>query len=223
MAKMPTAMPILAAGRHRSARHGACLMEYTSVLAGERFSDSPQCTDPVLAAVARAVNDYSSDAARQHIAPFAGDLTTASGAGDRVQRGIVRRCLLTAVRYAAGTRRHVLLVALLGLDRADAGAECGWEDSMLSVDSELALLGETSGLTEAAAYVATLAVPVGEHSRRALGVAAEVAVATIAEGAVDPDAVLLGLLSASIADYRTALVGTERQGSRLAWTADWTS
>src|SRR3954468_16190415 len=127
MAKLPTALPILAPGRHRSPRHGACLMEYTSVLAGERFSDTPHCTDPVLAAVARAVNDYSGDSSRQRIAPYAGDLTTAHGAGDDVQRGMVRRCLLTALRYADSTRRHVLLVALLGVDRAATGEASGWD------------------------------------------------------------------------------------------------
>src|SRR3954470_10933146 len=100
MAKMPTALPILAAGRHRSPRHGACLMEYTSVLAGERFSDAPRCTDPVLAAIARAVNDYSRDASRQRIAPLAGDLTTSAGAGEAVQRRLVRHCLLTALDRA---------------------------------------------------------------------------------------------------------------------------
>lgn len=225
MVRMPTALPILAAGRHRSPRHGACLMEYTSVLAGERFSDSPHCTDPVLAAVARAVNDYSSDASRQRIAPYAGDLTTAHGAGDDMQRGIVRRCLLTALRYADGNRRHVLLVALLGLDRAATGASRGWDDSMLSIDSELALLGGDSGLADAAAYVAALPVTAEEHSRRALAVSVEAAVATIAESAADPDTaddVLFELFTHCLDDYRRSLV-TAGQGSRLAWTADSTS
>ena len=222
MVRTPTALPILAAGRHRSPRHGACLMEYTSVLAGERFSDSPRCTDPVLAAVARAVNDYSSDDARQRIAPYAGDLTAAHGAGDDVQQGIVRRCLLTALRSADGTRRHVLLVALLGLDRAASGAACGWDDSMLSFDSEVALLGGDSGLADAASYVAELPVSVGEHARRALGVAAEVAIATIAEFAEGPDDVLFGLFMQCLDDYRRALAAAA-QGSRFAWTADSTS
>ena len=222
MAKMPTALPILAAGRHRSPRHGACLMEYTSVLAGERFSDSPKCTDPVLAAVARAVNDYSTDDARQRIAPYAGDLTTTHGGGDEVQRGIVRRCILTALRHAEGTRRHVLLVALLGLDRAAVGAEHGWDRSMLSVDSEVALLGRDSGLADAAAYVAVLPVTVGEHARRALGVDVEIAVATIAESADSPDDVLFELFLECLDDYRDALAATG-QGSKRAWTADSTS
>ena len=223
MVRTPTAMPILATGRHRSPRHGACLMEYTSVLAGERFSDSPHCTDPVLAAVARAVNDYSSDASRQRIAPYAGDLTTACGAGDDVQRGIVRRCLLTALRFAEGSRRQVLLVALLGVDRAATGAGRGWDDAMLSLDSELALLGRDSGLADAAAYVATLPVSAREHARRASGISVEMAVATIAESAgADADDVLFELFAQCLADYRRSLA-TTRQGSKLAWTADSTS
>lgn len=225
MAKTPTALPILAAGRHRSPRHGACLMEYTSVLAGERFSDSPHCTDPVLAAVARAVNDYSSDASRQRIAPFAGDLTTAHGAGDDIQRGIVRRCLLTALRYADGSRRQVLLVALLGLDRAARGETQGWDDSMLSLDTELALLRCDKGFAAAAAYVAPLSIPTREHARRASAVSVEMAVATIAEAVDDrsaADDALFDLLQQCMDDYTVALAAAG-QGSRLAWTADSTS
>jgi len=222
MAKMPTALPILDAGRHRSPRHGACLMEYTSVLAGERFSDSPSCTDPVLAAVARAVNDYSGEAARQRIAPYAGDLTTTHGADVEVQLGIVRRCVLTALRTADGTRRHVLLVALLGLDRAAAGADEGWDRSMLSVDSELALLDNNGGVAEAAAYVAMLPVSVGEHAKRALGVDVELSVATIAESAECADDVLFELFLECLDDYRDALAATG-QGSSVAWSADSTS
>jgi hypothetical protein len=225
MATMPTALPILAAGRHRSPRHGACLMEYASVLAGERFSDAPRCTDPVLAAVARAVNDYSSDAARQRIAPFAGDLTTAHGGGDEVQRAIVRRCLLTALRYADGTRRQVLLVAVLGLDRAARGATRGWDDSMLSLDTELALLRCDRGFADAAAYVAPLSVTTREHARRASAVSVEMAVATIAESAGSASAAddaLFQLFQDCLADYGRALAAAGH-GSRLAWTADSTS
>jgi hypothetical protein len=222
MAKMPTALPILGAGHHRSPRHGACLMEYTSVLAGERFSDSPRCTDPVLAAVARAVNDYSGEASRQRIAPSAGDLTTTHGAGDEVQRGIVRRCLLTALRTADGTRRHGLLVALLGLDRAAAGADRGWERSMLCIDSELGLLGHDTGLADAEKYVATVPVSVSEHARRAPAVDVELAIATIAQSAESPDDVLFELFLECLDDYRDALVAAG-QGSKLTWAADSTS
>ncbi|WP_344829386.1 hypothetical protein [Nonomuraea dietziae] len=42
-------MPILSRGRHRNPRKGACFMELASYLAGERWSDHPACTHPLLA------------------------------------------------------------------------------------------------------------------------------------------------------------------------------
>lgn len=44
-------------GKHRRPEDGSCLMEYVSVLAGERFSDRPRCTPRVLARLARHAND----------------------------------------------------------------------------------------------------------------------------------------------------------------------
>jgi hypothetical protein len=53
---LPAGVSILDAGRHQRPEAGACLMEYVSVLSGEPWSDHPWCTQPLLAAVARAVN-----------------------------------------------------------------------------------------------------------------------------------------------------------------------
>lgn len=64
------AMPVLSAGRHRSPRRGACFMEYASFLAGERWSDAPECTDPVLAHLARLVNDLIPAGERSTLAPL---------------------------------------------------------------------------------------------------------------------------------------------------------
>lgn len=195
-------------------------MEYTSVLAGERFSDAPKCTDPVLAAVARSVNDYTGDVARQRLAPLAGDLTTANGAGDDARRGIVRRCLLTALPYATGDRRRVLLVGLLGLDRAAAGESCGWTPEMLALDSELGLVDCDGDLAVAQRYLEQLPVSVVDHARRGMAVAVEAAIATIAAEAPAADDVLCDLLDDCIADYRGALTG--RQPTSAAWTPDST-
>jgi len=63
----PEGMPVLDAGAHRDAEAGSCLMEYVSVLAGERFTDRPRCTHPALAAVAWQVNDAVSSDARQQL------------------------------------------------------------------------------------------------------------------------------------------------------------
>ena len=64
---IPAVMPRLTPGAHRSPRRGACFMEFASYLAGERWSDHPDCTDPVLAALARGVNDNVSDARRDDL------------------------------------------------------------------------------------------------------------------------------------------------------------
>jgi hypothetical protein len=45
-------------------------MEFASFLAGERWSDHPSCTHPLLAQLARQVNDLISDEGRQHLLPL---------------------------------------------------------------------------------------------------------------------------------------------------------
>src|SRR5262249_23591033 len=55
--EVPGFVPVLSRGKHRSPRKGACFMEFASYLAGERWSDHPPCTHPLLAALARHVTD----------------------------------------------------------------------------------------------------------------------------------------------------------------------
>jgi hypothetical protein len=69
---LPDALPVLSRGKHKSPARGACFMEYTSVLAGEAFTDAPRCVDPELASVLRTVNDNTSDAERAHLVPLLG-------------------------------------------------------------------------------------------------------------------------------------------------------
>ena len=64
-------LPALAAGSHLRPEQGACVMEYVSVLAGERFGDRPRCVDRRLASLARAVNDTVGDTARPRLALLA--------------------------------------------------------------------------------------------------------------------------------------------------------
>jgi hypothetical protein len=69
---VPTAMPILSRGNHSNPSQGACFMEYTSLLAGEPFTDRPRCVDEELAAVLRAANDRLSDGDRPLLLPLLG-------------------------------------------------------------------------------------------------------------------------------------------------------
>ena len=67
---VPDGVPVLSRGRHRSPRRGACFMEFASYLAGERWSDHPACTHPLLGQLARQVNDNLSDGDRQKLVPL---------------------------------------------------------------------------------------------------------------------------------------------------------
>ena len=67
---LPDGIPVLSRGGHRSPRRGACFMEFASVLAGERWSDHPTCTHPLLGQLARQVNDHISDDGRQALTPL---------------------------------------------------------------------------------------------------------------------------------------------------------
>lgn len=52
-----TDLPTLDSGSHPDPSTGACLMELVSVLAGERWTDDPECVNPVLRIFGRRVND----------------------------------------------------------------------------------------------------------------------------------------------------------------------
>jgi hypothetical protein len=104
-------LPSLARGAHEPGSGKACVMEYVSVLAGERWSDSPRCTHPVLAEVARGVNDWLPDDRRHELVPLIGRLF---GTAANNLRGRDRRVL--AVRLAAWCARRALGV--------DPGPEC---------------------------------------------------------------------------------------------------
>jgi hypothetical protein len=220
----PAGMPVLSAGKHARPSQGACLMEYVSVLAGRRFSAKPECTDRTLAAIARAVNDYSSDDARQELGRYAGSLTTAGRLDVADQQDLARRVLLTALPYSDGHRRVTLLVALLGLERAAAGRTEGYDGSLLGLDTELALLGMDRDVERAAEQLVQWPVEVSEHHRKGLAVMVEVAVRTVAANAAAPDQILRDLLGDCLADHtrarrRTLAVRAARARSEQPSTA----
>ena len=62
--------PALRAGTHLDPDSGACLMERVSVAAGVAWSDHPGCTHPLIAHLARRVNDAMSDTGRDQLLPL---------------------------------------------------------------------------------------------------------------------------------------------------------
>jgi hypothetical protein len=97
---VPDGLPVLAAGMHLAPEDGVCLMEYVSVLAGERFTDHPRCTEPTLAFLARLVNDTISDGSRGSLAPLAADLTVL-GRADAVGSARLVVAVVQGARTAA--------------------------------------------------------------------------------------------------------------------------
>ena len=101
----PDFMPILSKGAHDSPTEGACVMEMVSFLAGEEWSDRPACTHPVLAEMARVVNDRLPDADRQQILPLMGRLFGTAPTGTPHEQRVL------SVRLAAWCVRQVLDLA----------------------------------------------------------------------------------------------------------------
>jgi hypothetical protein len=80
-------------------------MEVASLLAGERWSDHPSCTHPVLAQLAREVNDYSSDEGRRALASMIPAVVGANSADPAVAPALVVACTEYALPFATGALR----------------------------------------------------------------------------------------------------------------------
>jgi hypothetical protein len=115
--QQPALLPVLSRGKHRSPRKGACFMEFASLLAGERWSDHPACTHPLLAAVARHVNDYTSDAGRARLADLIPSVIGLTGDDLHIDARIALGSARLALPVVAAERQSVLAVAVLSCER----------------------------------------------------------------------------------------------------------
>jgi hypothetical protein len=91
----------LSKGKHADPSEGACVMELSSMLAGEPFSDRPASVCPVIAGFMRAYNDRVDDDRRQDLYRFASEVVGTRAALE-VEQARERRCL----EWADGMRRQ---------------------------------------------------------------------------------------------------------------------
>ena len=78
---------VLKAGGHRSIGEGACLLEAVSYIAGEPWSDHPQCVSPVIGAFGRAWNDgMRTDEERASLKPYIPRLIGTAGDAEADER-----------------------------------------------------------------------------------------------------------------------------------------
>ena len=115
--QQPVVLPILSRGKHRNPRKGACFMEFASLLAGEPWSDHPACTHPLLAAVARHVNDFTSDAGRARLAELIPSVIGLTGDDLHIDARIALGSARLALPVVAAERQGVLAVAVLSCER----------------------------------------------------------------------------------------------------------
>lgn len=117
---VPDLLPVLSRGKHRSPRGGACFMEFASYLAGERWTDRPGCTHPLLAEVARNVNDRISDDARPGLARLVPQVIGLTTDDPRADTRIALHAALLALPVACPQRQGALALALRTAARASS-------------------------------------------------------------------------------------------------------
>jgi hypothetical protein len=199
--QQPALLPLLARGKHRSPRKGACFMELASVLAGERWSDHPACTHPLLAALARHVNDNTSDAGRPRLAGLIPSVIGLTGDDLRIDARIALRAATTALPVVAADRQRVMAVGMLACERVLAELD-GRPVDDLQEASRSALARAPHAWAWAERFAAHGGRP---SSRRFRQQAAPTIVRNAAEGIAracvpDPDAMLRDLLAQAIAE-----------------------
>jgi len=115
-------LPVLSPGRHRNPRRGACFMEYASYLAGLRWSDHPSCTHPSVAALARLVNDVTSDEARSRLTALIPSVVGLVGNDPRVPLVVSSLAASSALPISSEIRQRALAAGLLRCERLLAGS-----------------------------------------------------------------------------------------------------
>jgi len=196
-ATAPMMMPMLARGRHRNPRRGACFMELASYLAGEPWTDSPACTDESLAHLARLVNDLSTNESRPRLSPMIPSVIGLRGLGAGFADEIALIAAVHALPVAAQERQRGIAVGMLRIlgEVGDYSSEAHdlWKASART------LLSQYYGIERwAREFVDRMGLVGGDRS--ATGAMTEIAARGIAEACVpDPDDRLRELLRAGVA------------------------
>jgi hypothetical protein len=198
----PEHVPVLSRGKHRNPRKGACFMEFASYLAGERWSDHPDCTHPLLAALARGVNDHMSDEGRQQLAPLIPSVIGLTSDDLHVDVRIALLCARTALPVVAAEQQRVMAVAVVSCERAlahlDNDRTSGWDDA-----SRRVLEQAPHAVEWARRFTSELGPSIKRFRRIAAPSIVSNAVKGIADACVpDPDAMLRGLLVDAIRECR---------------------
>jgi hypothetical protein len=106
----------LGKGKHLSPEDGACVMELSSMLAGEPFTDHPASVCPVIGSFLRSYNDAIDDQRRQSLYDFASKVVGSRGSA-RIQEARAERLARWADEMYSARRTWPALRPLRALGR----------------------------------------------------------------------------------------------------------
>ena len=199
-AGVPELIPQLSRGKHRNPRKGACFMELASYLAGERWTDHPACTHPLLASLARLVNDHTSDAGRGRLVELVPSVIGLVSDDPHVDVEIALRSARTALPVASAERQRALAVSVLAAERVLADLD-GRPAGTLEEPSQRALASVPQAAQWALGFYQEIGSAPNGFRRRGAPAIVRNAVVGIAQACIaDPDAMLHDLLAAAIED-----------------------
>ena len=202
---VPDLVPVLSRGKHRNPRRGSCFMEMASFLAGERWSDHPTCTHPLLAQLARLVNDSVGDSLRPRLIPLIPSVIGLASDDVRVDAAIALRAALAALPIAAEGRQHALATAVLGCERVLADLD-GREPYSLSAQTREALDQVPRAAAWARSFSGGFRVSRKTFRKQTAPHILSVAVESISQAcAPDVEELLVDLLGATIADCQALI------------------
>jgi hypothetical protein len=203
MNNLDLAVPVLSRGKHRNPRKGACFMEFASYLAGEPWSDHPSCTHPLLAGVARDVNDCTTDAGRSRLAPLIPSVIGLTPDDPHVVPRVTARCIQQALPVVSQERQYILAVALLVGEKHLAALD-GRPLDDIEPDSLAVLESVPSATKWARSFTARSRRATPDFARRTAPRAVSCAVEGISQACVpDPDDRLYELLVDAIAETKS--------------------
>lgn len=192
-------------------------MEYASFLAGERWSDHPKCTHPLLAGVARDVNDHMSDDGRDRIVSLIPTVIGLQGDDPILDIALATRCAAMALPVSAHFRQRALAAGLLTGQSLLIDARRDTADLVeLVAQADQALAMTPHATRWAQAFVTGIEVTPTVFQRRSAPSIVRVAVSGIAEACIsDRDGLLYELLSTVIDDFTRWTV--EEPKSSVMW------
>lgn len=177
-------------------------MEFASYLAGERWSDHPECTDPVLAALARAVNDSLSDTRRDELVVHIPRVIGLRGDDAVIGLVVAMRAATEALPIASMDRQRALALGIQGVRRVLATEGIRVPDLEARA---VQTLGEVPDAVRwADAYIATTRPGTGPLHPSATQAMTRISATGIAEACVpDPDDRLIRMLELAMADVES--------------------